>query len=108
MTREEAIATLTVYATELLNCWRGAPSEIITAHEACIAAMTRDQWQPIETAPKDGTPVDLWWIENDHQIQGRTVDAFWKDGAWHQTPDGKLTGITVTHWMLHRPPQATP
>lgn len=36
-------------------------------------------WQPIATAPKDGTLVDLWAPES-----GRHADAFWSTerGAW--------------------------
>lgn len=74
-------------------------------------------WQPIETAPKDGTRVDLW-------TGGRRVTgAFYKDDGWtvwvrwvrdkRQTSGGLPTGThrytgvdSPTHWMpLPEPPE---
>jgi len=69
---------------------------------AILAAMRKGgvpQWQTIDSAPKDGRYVDLWSIERDHGFGFRTVNAFWKDGGWHQRHWGKLTCSTVTHWM---------
>jgi hypothetical protein len=62
-------------------------------------------WQPIETAPKDGTEVDLW-VPDD----GRFTNCWFMDGIWLQTEDGNTysTGGAPTHWMpLPQPPQAT-
>ncbi len=64
--------------------------------------MTSNQWQPIDTAPKDGTPVDVW-------SRGRR----WPDaqydpgiGAWcywglEDFENDVLVPIPfpVTHWM---------
>lgn len=58
-----------------------------------------DGWQPIETAPKDGTPIDIW-------CGGfRYCDAYWddKEQAWC-TEDGEVPirhifGIEPRHWM---------
>lgn len=65
-------------------------------------------WQPIETAPRDGTLIDLWisavdcafravdfkWEVTETQKQGQWV----KDGNpldWHY---GNV-GMQATHWM---------
>lgn len=67
-------------------------------------------WQPIETAPKDGTKIDLWVHFPEHDEAHRVADAFWdlEDEDWN------LHGWLVrqfkftpqpTHWMpLPEPP----
>lgn len=89
-------------------------------------------WQPIETAPKDGTPVDLWIVGPDDTVDFYTVLATKVRGrplrhgraclfVWHQKhgnppnwyPLGGLTGFPLspevrpTHWQpLPDPPQS--
>lgn len=67
------------------------------------------QWQPIETAPKDGSEVDLW------TANGRVPDAKWnaKRSRWEEWGLGgfeQMTWVDVdyppTHWMpLPNPPE---
>ena len=74
------------------------------------------EWQPIETAPKDGTVVDLWNIKGH-----RLTDIRWvvepRDGVAHPNcimdgwkrpsyvPWECLTPDQFTHWMpLPQPP----
>jgi hypothetical protein len=47
-------------------------------------------WQPIETAPKDGTPILLWtyW---EHYAVGA-----WDGTGWY---DGQYSWSDATHWM---------
>ncbi len=66
------------------------------------------EWQPIETAPKDGVPV----IVTGGPILGYelpcVIDAVFEDGAWHAnmwcTPDGE---ISPTHWKPRMLPGGT-
>jgi hypothetical protein len=60
--------------------------------------------QPIETAPKDGTPVLLW--AKDLRFPGNTCVAQYitHDIEWWHVTDGKfgpwpLRGPSPTHWM---------
>lgn len=51
------------------------------------------EWQPIETAPKDGTVIDIWVKGG----VGRLVDVWWDadDRCWVTgAPDAD-----ITHWM---------
>lgn len=52
----------------------------------------KGKWQPIETAPRDGTPVDLW-----HKSGFRITDTWWNadDQMWA----GIWSDSNVTHWM---------
>ena len=89
------------------------------------------KWQPIEIAPTDGTPVDLWIVGPDDKVDfyasnakkvpgkplryGRATNMRWmKKGpnspAWY--PMGGLGypmspfDVTPTHWMpLPEPPK---
>jgi hypothetical protein len=71
-------------------------------------------WQPIDTAPKDGTRIDIWaktWLSyNDTFIHKRFPDCCWSKGdsecnrppAWNNLN----TEWHPTHWMpLPDPPK---
>ena len=54
-------------------------------------------WQPIKTAPRDGTIVDLW-----HKSFGRITDTWWDD-CWVSTLSGD---DEISHWIpAPGPPQ---
>jgi hypothetical protein len=56
-------------------------------------------WQPIETAPKDGTMVDLFASIED--CSGRAPNYYWsgKIRAWRYMHGGEIAPHHVTHWM---------
>lgn len=60
-------------------------------------------WQPMETAPKDGSHILVWRDSGVHLVRWKRVgdDGFWDE--WH-VPLRNLS-IQPTHWMpLPDPP----
>ena len=75
--------------------------ELCESHERLRAKL---DWLPIETAPKDGTCVDLWCAEMLRLTNFRWYD---EDNSW-QNQWGELfkSLITPTHWMpIPAPPK---
>lgn len=61
------------------------------------------EWQPIETAPKDGNEILLWVVD----LGARP--AFWENDVWCSPVDGHTMygNGEVSHWMpLPEPPQS--
>jgi hypothetical protein len=88
-----------------------------------------DKWQPIETAPKDGTLIDAWCVDPDEEWNAiRLTDIAWRepddifqhrgwmritdDGGWDavEKPPTCRLGLPpwkATHWRpLPPPPEA--
>jgi len=64
------------------------------------------EWQPIETAPKDGTRIMAWWpdVVLDKSI-GVTSWMAPVGYCIHWTRDGRWSPFDPTHWMpLPAPP----
>ena len=61
------------------------------------------KWQPIETAPKDGTEIVLW-ARGGYAISG----VVWSDGRWREWTYFGLEAIEEetqpTHWLKIVPP----
>ncbi|WP_148716450.1 DUF551 domain-containing protein [Chitinolyticbacter meiyuanensis] len=99
--------------------------EQLTAYATMLEAarLVPEGWRPIETAPKDGTVVDVW-----HEEFGRYAGYYWGlpyhscgemgrlcDSDWHDLEPGwvdefnePVSGEGFTHWMpLPTAPSAT-
>ena len=69
---------------------------------------TETRWQPIESAPKDGTQILVWVVG----IEPRPRIAYWSDRArhggsvgWFGLQSQHFIGLNVTYWMpLPAPP----
>ena len=78
------------------------------------------EWQPIETAPKDGTVIDVWLggiSESDRKFycDGDTFRSpawAWREGKFRPLGGLNITQVVFvqpTHWMpLPAPPEAQP
>lgn len=72
---------------------RGIRAALSTAIPAGDGVPT---WQPIETAPKDGTVIDLWCYWPQHDEHRRTADAYWRKDDWQ-------FGDFARHQFVHKP-----
>jgi uncharacterized protein DUF551 len=79
-----------------------APDHLYVAMCSILAALEAKQWRPIESAPKDGTKIDVW--QRDH----RRTEVYWSDiqeawavdGAYGPEEPTPLPIIPrVSHWM---------
>lgn len=55
-------------------------------------------WRPIATAPKDGTPIDIWCMSDDRVDQWRETSVIWHEprAMWVNT---RGVWDCATHWM---------
>ena len=61
-------------------------------------------WQPIETAPKHGKWVLLWW----EYVTDVPFVGYCANSVWHSAPGGDAWPVAPTHWMpLPEPPKGT-
>lgn len=83
--------------------WVDRPQLVTAITSALISAeqrgAQREDWLTIESAPKDGTPIDLW-----HREYGRVTDTWWddEDKFWVSSIDLQEG---FSHWMKVTPPK---
>jgi hypothetical protein len=74
-----------------------------------------DAWQPIETAPKQARPIDLWGQERERYAHERIINCYWHEsGRWvhprtihdDETDDELAQVYNPTHWRLPPEPPA--
>lgn len=71
------------------------------------------EWHPIETAPKDGSCIDLWISGEDYESGGwRWTDVCWTDDGWSDEFNC-LTDLgnrmsDATHWRPRPAPPLKP
>lgn len=107
------------------ECWASVNSkpgqysftggEIIFSCEADLQQFVQSvipQWQPIETAPKDGTEILGWNADRESQepVSWNNRD-YWCSTLYYLLNDGDSVygyDLNITHWMpLQTGPQAT-
>lgn len=87
-------------AIEIQNQWGEA---IVAAYNAALSASPVDRidgWEPIETAPKDGSKILLWPTDGSHHnhCEPQTTIAYWiSDGRGYWR--GWNMCRRPTHWM---------
>ena len=97
---QERIKALANWLREVKSDNQAARLKIHEAADALDAALKEREWQPIETAPKDGTPFIVWWPGGyaDTMASWREYLGFIGFGEPH-----------ATHWQpLPAPPKVTP
>ena len=66
----------------------------------------KNMWQPIETAPKDSTPVDIWRSEwGERAVNMRRVELAPNNVFYESIGSGPGVVRDASHWMpLPEPP----
>lgn len=85
--------------------WPAVAAGVITAlradrDEGWRLAAQVPQWLPIESAPKDGTPVDLWRAEwRERAVNMRRVELSAGNVFYEPVGSGPSVVRDATHWM---------
>ena len=64
--------------------------QLKTGDELAKSKLNDGLWRTLDTAPRDGTPVDLW-----HKNGFRLTEVWWADDCWSCVMDDS----SFTHWM---------
>jgi hypothetical protein len=70
------------------------------------------EWQPIETAPKDGTTVLGYFGGRSGYVSRQDIVPIcwsgWGGGVWDNATSGHHMGDDPSHWMPLPPPPKSP
>jgi len=94
--------------SELQNAWKSwkedrDEKEKVSANIAALEAQKYDGWEPIASAPKNGTLVDLWVRPIWSGKARRVIDAWWTDTTgWRSGTEVSIEG-KVTFWRACPP-----
>jgi hypothetical protein len=99
-----------IYAPGYRSTLNDKIAEQAVTIERLSAELERRQWQPIETAPRDGTNI-LAIVSGNHPDSGEAFTpevVFWRiDQWWNDCWGYDSTDYEPTHWMpLPEPPAA--
>jgi hypothetical protein len=92
-----------------MSSYAGGDSAGLNSTSLWIAQLPGGEWQPLTTAPRDGSKIDVWT-----ESGFRYIDVFWYEGSSY--PEGAFVYYDsnlrdfidvddATHWM---PPPAPP
>lgn len=103
--RNESLDEYPLYAVECVDCGLRGPYGVMSS----IAEMywnemntrePKEAWQPIETAPKDGTPVLVYWAAQEVITEAWYGDLEDGEGKnWYTTSADFLPLRELTHWQ---------
>lgn len=82
--------------------------ELTLAKAALAFIDSQEGWRTMDSAPKDGTYVDLWVPESGQQDGHRLADAYYhRTDGWRSRSHSLINGPQVpTHWQpLPTPPK---
>ncbi len=87
------------------NIVTGSSGVIVTEPASAVRTITIPEWQPIETAPKNGSHALLTHIG----ISEVMIVGLWQEGRWCDAYNGCPIILQPTHWMnLPAPPGDAP
>ena len=72
--------------------------DILPIARAIMAERERNQWQPIETAPKDGTPIFAWCDHEANPYYDEEANRLTDYGCWAEALSRVQDGLSVVQW----------